>query len=276
MYRSVYLLDKLVSCGRHKPMVLRDEQCRVLLPASEASYRAGSVEPSITLLQLAKSSDVAAHRLDHFAALALCASTLGHTAAYMLQGGTQNDSLPPWDPNSEFVRIWSRLLALEECIVPSDDGVFTHIEKDLRSGGQIDRQRCGHFVFSRMLFHVNNILLNHPFLLWNKLQSIDRTAPTSFLAESFKRCRAHAVAVLTVLEESEAIGYDLEASFLGYCVTVAGSVHCLYLHDAVDAVRTEAAKMVRSALTFLKRFSLIWNHGPRLVCSISNHETNPD
>ncbi|KAK1059081.1 hypothetical protein LTR74_012873 [Friedmanniomyces endolithicus] len=264
---SVYLLDKLVSCGRDRPTVLRDNDCSIQLPCSELHFRDGTPERTATLRQMSELSDEPPKSLDHFAVVALVASCLGQTSRYMLQD-RGNDKILPWDSKSEYTTNRCRLLDLETRIGYQGLTLSLAVHLHFSTGDTIDQQRIGHFVFSQMLFHLTHCLLSHPFLLRERLKCIKRPAPTSFLREGFLRCREHATAMLQLVTESRAAGYRMEASFYGYCICIAGGIQVLYLNNSSAEISNQASVQLQQTLSFMTLLAHTWKHIPPMIMAL--------
>lgn len=113
VFWSVYLLDKLVSCGKSRPPAIADEDCHVQLPCEEGVFRSGTWKQTATFHQLLNwDADLGTIR-GHFTLAILVASALGRCARYVLHERETDDMLP-WDSRSEFAAINSFLLLIEQ------------------------------------------------------------------------------------------------------------------------------------------------------------------
>lgn len=268
VFWSVYLLDKLVSCGRNRPIVFRDEDVQICLPSSEVAFRRGEQQSCWTLQRVLEGTQIPDPKPDHFAIAVLAASCLGRAARYMLQQ-RGDDQYPPWSNKSDFAAITSAQWTVETCMDHDRLSVSEYVQTKLTTNGVIDQQRCGHFLYSHMLFHLSHVLLNHPFLMLERLKGMNRPTPASFLREALQRCHAHAEDLTSKLEEAIAAGCHAECSFYGFCAVVAGSIHCLYAHHESLPVRQRSASLLRSSFAFLKGLGQRWKHYPRLVIHFS-------
>lgn len=264
VFWSVYLLDKLVSCGRNRPIVFRDEDCRICLPNSEMAFRSGETQSCWTLQRVLEGSQIPDPKPDHFAVTVLAASCLGRAARYMLQQ-RGDEQYPPWSNKSDFAAITSALWTIETCMDSNGQSISEYVQSKLTTNGAIDQQRCGHLLYSHMLFHLSHVLLNHPFLMKERLKGLGRPTPESFLRESLQRCQAHAEELTSKLEEAINAGCYAECSFYGFCAVVAGSIHCLNVYHESSTTRQRSASSLRSSFAFLKGLRQTWRHYPRLV-----------
>lgn len=256
---SVFMLDRLVSCGRDRPIVFRTNDCSIRLPCSERSFRAGTPERTITLQQMSEISDEAPEPVDHFSLTIWMASCAGCIAQQMIQHRGK-ERIPPWSSVSEFMKSLSRLFESETMLGLSDRKLSNVLQKDFTQDGHIDQQRAGHLLFSQMVFHLCHCLLSHPFLLREKLKAVQRQAPPSFLREAFSRSYEHAECTLQLLNNAQQAGCSVDASFYGYCVCIAGGIQVFYLHGDGSEVRENAREHLQYALDFLKQLAQRWKH----------------
>lgn len=261
---SVFMLDRLVSCGRDRPIVFRTNDCSVHLPCTELGFRAGTPERTTTLRQMSEFSSEAPEPVDYFSLSIWMASSVGCTAQQMIQHrGKQK--IPPWSSGSEFMNSLSRLYESETMVGLSGRTLSQVLREDFTLEGSIDQQRLGHLLFSQMLFHLCHCLLGHPFLLREKLKAVQRQPPSSFLREAFVRSYKHAGHILRLLADAQETGCSVEASFYGYCVCISGGIQVLYLNDESAGVREEAYERLQYALKFLVQLAKRWKHIPPMV-----------
>lgn len=253
------MLDRLVSCGRDRPIVFRTNDCSIRLPCSERSFRAGTPERTTTLQQMSEVSDEPPEPVDHFSLTIWMASCAGCIAQQMIQHRGK-ERIPPWSSVSEFMNSLSRLFESETMLGLSDRKLSNVLQKDFTQDGHIDQQRAGHLLFSQMVFHLCHCLLSHPFLLREKLKAVQRQAPPSFLREAFSRSYEHAECTLQLLKSAQQAGCSVDASFYGYCVCIAGGIQVFYLHGDGSEVRENAREHLQYALDFLKQLAQRWKH----------------
>ena len=78
-------------------------------------------------------------------------------------------------------------------------------------------------------------------------------------------CRENAEALSRLLQEIKIEGYSAFFSFMGYCATVSGSVHSLYLDHEDAKLRQQASGCFHNDLKYLEEFSAYWKHGIWMV-----------
>jgi hypothetical protein len=264
VFWSVYLLDRLVSCGRGRPPAILDASCQLQLPCDEVTWRLGIWKETPTLEQLSCRTLLEAEQQGPFAHVIIMAYTLSRGAQYMLQQFNVRNRDPPWDANSDFASIQSDLLYLEsllEMYRPPRDLVARYSS----TNGEIDQHIAGPAVFSRVLFHLCYCLLNHPFLLRRRLESCQMVAPSSFLSHAFDSGWEHAKRMTNLLQEARDAGAIAQTSFYGYCAVVAGTIAALHLHQGTDSKRVESAALLETNIRFVEDISRYWRNVSSMV-----------
>lgn len=269
---SVYLLDRLSSCGAYRPPTIADSDCSTLLP-SDNPAEVGFM-PDLRAL-----GDVYGEgktdNLDPFAHTILMASVLGRVERQMLQHQSYNDHYPPWDSRSDFAAIYSLLLSFEGYsnitdVLFSDAIISRYVHQD----GSLDHPGAGHLVFSTMLYHMNQCLLHHPYLVRKRLESCKARVPPSFLREVLRRSLEHAYQLTFTLRTVQRLGLTL-SSFYGYAMIVSGSVYRLFAYHEDQGISDTAKQLYEYSLEFLERGQKYWNHYPRMVSQKCSSPTLP-
>ena len=68
-----------------------------------------------------------------------------------------------------------------------------------------------------------------------------------------------------LLQEVQTAGYPAIYSFMGYCATLAASIHTLYLQDRDITVQQRAAECLRSDKEYLTALSHHWKNAQWMV-----------
>lgn len=267
VFWSLFLLDRLISCGRARPPAILDASCQLQLPCDEDTFRTGRWKETFTLEKLSHRTLLKPEQHGTLAHSITMAYTLSRTAQYMLQQFNIRNRDPPWDANSDFASITSDLLYLENLLElhksPSD-----LVSQWTLTNGQIDNQSVGPAIFSRALFHLCHCLLHHPFLLRRRLDSCQLPAPSSFLAHAFDTAWKHTKLLVRLLQETLTAGAITNTSFYGYCIVVAGTIAALHNHHRQVSKRTESSEILQTAMGFLDSISPYWNNASLLVSAL--------
>lgn len=265
VFWSVFLLDRLVSCGRGRPPAIVDASCHLQLPSDEPIWRSGLWTKTQSLDEMANRTLPVTQRQGAFARVIAIAQILGRSAQFMLQDSNIRNLHPPWDPSSEFAAMESDLLHFEAYLdiqLPVKDVLAPHISAE----GVVDSQSTGPIIFSRALFHLCYCLLNHPFLLRRRIDTCRNLAPMSFMKRSSDLAWHHAQQMMALIREARKCGCSFHSSSSGYAVTVAGSIIALRTYDSDPQVFEKAQVLLDEALLYLDTVGQHWSNVITMVC----------
>lgn len=273
VFWSIYLLDKLVSCGKSRTPAISDEDCQVQLPCDEDTFRKCEQKKTATLDELHKWSAESISTCGNFALALLVGSALGRCARYLLHERRRGE-IPPWESSSSMASINSFLLVVESHLNVDEQSIEDIISANKLSSEDdgIDHQAIGHVIFAHAVFHLCHILLNHPFLLRLHFPEVSDGAPPSFLSRAFRTGADHARKLAKFLVDAANAGCHVASSFYAYSAAVAGSVLVLHSHGARNKMpqrRTELEEGIQHAIDTLDRMGLIWRHASKMVCVFS-------
>ncbi|RSL78435.1 hypothetical protein CEP51_008198 [Fusarium floridanum] len=133
VFWSVYLLDRLVSCGRGRPPAIVDASCHVQLPCGESIWREGLWAKTQSLDEMTNRTLSVSQRQCPLAQVIAISQILGRCAQYVLQDFNIRGPYPPWDPGSDFAGIESDLLHFEaylEMQRPVNEMLAPHISAE--------------------------------------------------------------------------------------------------------------------------------------------------
>ncbi|CAF3652182.1 unnamed protein product, partial [Fusarium graminearum] len=263
VFWSVYLLDRLVSCGRGRPPAIVDASCHVQLPCDDSIWREGLWVKTQSLDEMMDRTLSVAQRQGPLAQVIAISHVLGRCAQYVLQDFNIRGPHPPWDPGSDFAGIESDLLHLEaylEVQKPISEMIQPHISAD----GVVDSQTTGPIIFSRALFHLCYCLLNHPFLLQRRIDTCRNLAPISFIQRSSDLAWSHAQQMMSLIREVRKLGCSLHSSSSGYAVTVAGSIIALQSFNEQSIASPQAQILLEEVLLYLDIIGQYWSNASTL------------
>lgn len=264
---SAYLVDKLISCGRSRPLVIMDEDCTVQLPCDEQTFSRGEWKKTNTLDQLLNWKTELIESPSGFALVILMASIFGRCTRYVHQN-QKSDEIPPWDTKSEFAAINSSLLLLESYSKIGTQPISETIQQAGQSYTNVDGQQIGHSIFAHTLFHLCHCLLNHPFLVRLRLKPFGSKAPPSFPARALQVGCDHAKQLMDLLLDATESGYRIESSFYAYCIAVAGGIHSLashFEHQSTARRQSDILHYFSRSLDALERLANFWVHAANMV-----------
>ncbi|KAK8093150.1 uncharacterized protein PG998_014551 [Apiospora kogelbergensis] len=264
VFWSVYLLDRLVSCGRGRPPAIVDASCHVQVPCDESTWRDGLWAKTQSLDEMTNRTLSVAQRQGPFAQVIAVAHVLGRCAQYVLQDFNIRGPHPPWDPGSDFAGIESDLLHFE-AYLEIQRPVSKMLEPHISAEGVVDSQSTGPIIFSRALFHLCYCLLNHPFLLRRRINTCRNLAPISFIQRSSDMAWLHAQQMMALIREARKSGCSFHSSSSGYAVTVAGSIIALRTYDADSIASEQAQVLLEEALLYLDMIGQHWSNVRTMV-----------
>ncbi|KIV80933.1 hypothetical protein PV11_08398 [Exophiala sideris] len=268
VFWSLYLLDRLATCGRGRPASISEYSCQLQLPCDEKSWRNNIPKSTATLSQLFEQQSFSPPETSPFALVLLIANLLGRATRFMLQGVDDDNKVPPWDHRSELAAIQSNLIYLEPSFSlqkPLEQIVL----QNMTTSGHIDQSVLGPFVFSQTLFHLCYCVLYHPFLLKNKLKDFHGQRPSNFLSRGFETAYSHAKQLVSQIDAAKAAGCSVHIAFYSYASALAGSILALHAFDTSEKLRAEADSLQQRNISFLEELGQRWNHTPKAVSGLA-------
>lgn len=156
------------------------------------------------------------------------ASVLGRVTRWVFQHSI-SDSQMPWDSRSEFSRLAGILVNFESYSEADNVDLAEILGRDYAPDGNVSCQAACHFIYSHVLYHLNQCLLHHPFLLRQNLKFYSAKIPSSFLREALRKSKDHALQLSSILRCLQDISMKAIPSFFGYAATIVGVI--LRLHS---------------------------------------------
>lgn len=272
LFWSIYLLDRFVSCSKQRPQAIMDIDCQVQLPCNEIDFCEGNPVKTDTLTNLGTgaSGGRPSYKPGQFALLLLMACVVGRCARYMLDSRHSTEEPAPFSPQSEYVTISSVLLYYEsfiDCGKPVD---LVIRQSMLKKDGQVDQQMAGHMIMARVLLHLSHCLLNHPFLLRQRVKAGPIKIPTTWLARSLKMGLTHSQLLTKVFRDARNTGCTVATSFYGYCLLIAGTVHVLYTHSQDVVVQQESVEYLHLVTEYLDDIGRYWKNTTLIVSGLAS------
>ncbi|OAL44863.1 hypothetical protein IQ07DRAFT_521321 [Pyrenochaeta sp. DS3sAY3a] len=269
---SIYLIERIVSCGMNRPPTILDSNCAIQLPADSDNVHIPLLPTLAVVQDVPKNVSIGA--TDHFALTIFMASVLGRVGSWGFQRGSVEAYLP-WDSRSEFAKINGMILSFEtysgasesiEIFEETLDRVFRH-----SSGHGIDFGRACHFVYSQLLYHLNQCLLHHLFLLRRLFKTYETKIPPSFFRTAVQKSFEHAACLTERLVSLQRQGCDHYPSFFGYAAVIAGVIHYIHLSNPnISTTATESVKYYENCIQFLDQEPAYWESFKRLATSLKN------
>ncbi|OQV06848.1 Fungal specific transcription factor domain-containing protein [Cladophialophora immunda] len=267
---SIYLLDKMATCGRSRPPIFQDASCLLHLPGTESTFSFGNSAPAPTLQEFTSGTSLDVDSIGSFARTIVLAATLSRIASYAFQQHDTVDAKPPWDHNSDYAVLASKLhgfAAYFETWLPISDAIVAKCS----AGGEIDYATSEPFIFSYVLYQLCHCLLQHPFLLRRQIQAFGTKFSTDFFASATKTGFEHAQELTHTLSFAKQTKHKAAASFFGYCSLVAGTINGLYQYSNDEAVRRQAWSALAGNVEFLKGHANYWPNAGKMTMTLKNY-----
>lgn len=153
VFWSLYLLERLASCGRGRPATINESSCQLQLPCDEKSWKNGTLRSTATLAQFSVPTSFTPAANSPFALVLLFSSLLGRATRLMFEDVDDNQTVPPWDNRSDLAGMQSHLIYLEPSV--SLQKPFQQlVREDFTVDGRIDQAALGPILFSQTLSHL--------------------------------------------------------------------------------------------------------------------------
>ncbi|KAH7385815.1 fungal-specific transcription factor domain-containing protein [Pyrenochaeta sp. MPI-SDFR-AT-0127] len=271
---SVYILDRLSSCGRNRPPTLLDSDCTSRLPLNQYPLR----DPSIELPTLAAIREIPdrapLESTDHFALTIFMVSAFGDIVRWAFKHSAAKSRLP-WDARSEFSRTNGMLSSFESYSDACDGNFAEIIDRDFVSQGKLDECAACHFSYAHILYHVNQCLLHHPFLLRQHLRSLSVKIPANFLRASVSTSKEHATYLTAILRALQQRGCKIYPSFYGYAAALAGMIHRIHARNPHNAEQLASEANWESCVRFLDQEPVFWESYRRMSGVLKDFDPAP-
>lgn len=265
---SIYLLDKLMTCGRARPPVFANESVMVQLPCTENSFKRSSWEEPEELDAYVSNHVPQSSQPSAFARVIIISAILCRCSQYAIQARRDSHKLPPWDINSEYTSISSSLIYLESCV--NWQQPVREITAASTPDIELDFNSIELVVVSQVLHHLCYCILNHYFLLRQMISFSATRLPASFIINSNQVGLRHAQELNRVLKSALEAGCMANASFLSYASLISATIHAVYRHSDNTFVREQAIEDLKFSRLFLERQARHWPNSAIIVSLFPN------
>ncbi|KAH7076722.1 fungal-specific transcription factor domain-containing protein [Paraphoma chrysanthemicola] len=267
---SIYLLDKLATCGRHRPSLFLDRTLRLRLPCSEDSFETSTPEQMVALEEFPNIIDTHVEHMETLAPTIAMTSLLSQIANYAFGENITSDRKEPWDHTSEYQTIRSRLARFEtffDCYGDVQEKILSRHLSPYEPNIKITEST----IFTYTLYQLCYCLLQHPFLIRRRLEKSGFKPPANFLARTFSSCSHHARELTRTLENARHAQYKVSATFLSYSSLVAGSIHCLFQHSLDCLTRVQSVEALQSSIMHINEKGKYWKTSSRMVEALTQY-----
>ncbi|KAK4919331.1 hypothetical protein LTR49_013031 [Elasticomyces elasticus] len=138
-----------------------------------------------------------------------------------------------------------------------------------------DRQKVGHFVWARGMYHLCGLMLYHPLTLYRHRLAYGQGFPTTFAREIMSRCRNHLARLTDLLAMVLSTGCCARGSFLGYMAAQAAP-HKLFSHSLDQDVATRSHTSLVTCTQFLIQPAVCWASNNTMAAAVNDYDIEPD
>ncbi|KAK4963680.1 hypothetical protein LTR10_001311 [Elasticomyces elasticus] len=276
VFWSMYILDKFFACSRTRPVSILDADCTVALPCEEEAFREGTQAASMPTLAIMRDPfDFASRiRLGSFPVLIMMCSLLSRSMRSILQDG--RITVPCWDCRSDFAETSSILMSFESMHTSGEADLKAYIKDSFGTYEGFDRQKVGHFVWARGMYHLCGLMLYHPLTLYRHRLAYGQGFPTTFAREIMSRCQNHLTRLTDLLSMVLSTGCCARGSFLGYMAAQAAIAHKLFSHSLDQDVATRSHTSLVTCTQFLIQPPVCWASYNTMAAAVNDYDIEPD
>ncbi|OQO02970.1 hypothetical protein B0A48_11253 [Cryoendolithus antarcticus] len=222
LFWSCYLMDRFAATGSTRPSLIPDEY--VTMQVDSWQHTSQGVQSANGVFAGSSSLTM----------LARITKILGETNRYLAAGGVRGDSHFPWHVQSTI----SKLRVELDMWATSTQDAFKSLDS---AYGLPDSPAL---VLSKMVYHLIHCLIYRPFLPMDLTELTGPGQTQSWQIEATNLCFVHANAIAELVEIGKhAVILDW-SSFVGYCISTAGTIH---VHGAHYLSATDGSLAARSA-----------------------------
>lgn len=217
---ACYVLDRFLACGSLRPMLIRDNDIKLRLPSSQASFSAGEPNegPFFSATTFRSSTPGIGPPMSMEAAFIGIMSILGRATSYLQHGGVKGDTHFPWHLNSKLASLRSELTVW-----------MSSVPQRLQNTGSLDQSELTIACLTINCYHLIHCLIFRDFLPVD-YQRESMATPSSAVhrtwqAETTEACIQNANEIAIILQAAQSNTTGNIPPFIGY----AGLISCLML-----------------------------------------------
>lgn len=265
---SIYLLDRLATCGQNRTPVFHDFSLRLRLPCTEEAFQQSLPSNAPTMQEFHGTNFTDLSSASPFARVVLVTSTLSQIAHVALQQSQEDVHWVIWDQGSKHMVIHARLISF---------ATFFGASSPIAVGAS--NTTDSHFslqVFARIIYHLCHCVLQHPFVLRQQWKT-DMFGPLmDFSTNPLLASWEHAQSLTDALFSATHAGLPVWASFYGYCSLVSGTINALHSHSGDEIIRIKSQVALERNVHFLQNHARVYRNASRMVSCLVFKATGPD
>lgn len=257
IFWSIYIIDKLVACGKTYHTTISQSMLRVHFPSDEHHFRDG-LSQRTTNFEGYKRTAVGELRCGSFTIALLAISALDLCIEQTIRNRYSEENR---ENTIRGLHMIDSLLQDKGCTIPE----ITRRNKTIN--GALDHQALAHIVFANAVYHLCRCLNNHPCFL--RQQADDALEWFSNrVTWSRKKSLQHSMKLVEFLDAAEEAGYHINAPFYTYAISVASSI--LIMNSSCGnglnpELSRRGVELMQKSIDMIQRWGRSWHHALKVV-----------
>lgn len=173
------------------------------------------------------------------------------TLCYVTGDREKNDA--PWLPNSIHFNLVGQVMEWESYLCHNHRSAHARFAGQDSAGLYQNQRYWNPWLLIQFTYHATHCLLNHPFFLSERIKSLVTPSSISFLETAFDLASLHARHIVRLIGKLEEKNYEISDPFLGYCATVAATVHLRFCYVEDQGGKVQARTNFTKCYKFIHR-----------------------
>jgi hypothetical protein len=170
---------------------------------------------------------------------------------YVTGDTDKNDA--PWLPNSTHFNLVGQVMEWESYLCHNHRSAHARFVEQDSAGLHQNQRYWNPWLLIQFTYHATHCLLNHPFFLSERIKSLVTPSSISFLETAFDLAALHARHIVRLIGKLEEKNYEVSDPFLGYCATVAATVHLRFCYVEDHGGKVQARTNFTKCYKFILR-----------------------
>ncbi|POG66253.1 hypothetical protein GLOIN_2v1658407 [Rhizophagus irregularis DAOM 181602=DAOM 197198] len=267
IFWACFLLDRYSACALGRPTLIDEDDCDVRLPCNEAiwnydhPFSKSLIEGYFNEVHVKRDSRINLTNNGLCACFISVAALLGRVTQFVNRSKPAN-SLPPWDPQSQFSILANELDMWYNSLSPHYTYSKERLQKLMTNGTGV--------IFSslHLLFNATVIVLNRPNIAI--LQNNEVGEPhLEFMRASAERCSAAAKVVVAIASDILQNGCQCFSPYTVYPIFVSTTILINDTYSSKISVAEEAKMNLSTVEKYLTTMGPYWAMGNKFLCMIN-------
>ncbi|KAI1623112.1 hypothetical protein EDD37DRAFT_682606 [Exophiala viscosa] len=257
LFWSIYLLEQLYGTQGNRTISLRDglDNIHYCATVGDHARRPLTLEPPQIPEEASDHGDTHDQGIWNYT---LCLSTLWNEVRNYIHLCASDFERAPWAPESYYTLIVSYMHELETQLPqPHRANCKWFFQCSLETLDS-DRSYWTPWVFLQLSYHGIYTVINHPFLLTSRLQSLKLKIPNTFWRTSSEAALLHSTWIVRLISMARGKDFELSDPFLSWVVGVAASAQLFYCCSQNDELRLTARDNFDKCKAFIDDQANVW------------------